>query len=146
MKPKIRTATPDDIDAIRLIEGEGQDRWSRVQFADELKLNFSTVHVLLDGDDVIGFAVTWNVAGDIQLNNIGVRNQYRRRGMGSLLMSYIVISAAKEGYSGRIYLEVSAENAAAQMFYRKHGFIETGRRKNYYDGVDAILMERGPTV
>ena len=145
MKPTIRTATPDDIDALRRIESEGQDRWSRGQFADELNLKFSTIHVLEDGTGIIGFAVTWNVAGEIQLNNIGVRGDARRRGMGSLLISHIIMTARNTGGPGKIYLEVSAENTAALFFYRAHGFIETGRRKNYYDSIDAILMERSST-
>ncbi len=146
MKPSIRPATHDDIDALRQIESEGQDRWNRSQFAEELGLTFSSVHVLEDETGVIGFTVTWNVAGDIQLNNIGVRREARRRGMGSLLMSHIVMTAAEAGGTGKIYLEVSEANSAARMFYSAHGFTETGRRKHYYDGIDAILMERGVTV
>ena len=43
----------------------------------------------------------------------------------------------------RILLEVRAGNAAAQALYRRNGFIECGRRKGYYGGVeDAVLMEK----
>ncbi|MBN1498201.1 MAG: ribosomal protein S18-alanine N-acetyltransferase [Spirochaetes bacterium] len=144
MEPMIRPATPEDINDLLLIESEGQNRWNRGQFAEELKLNFSAVHIIEEQGEVAGFAVIWHVAGDIQLNNIGVRKKYRRRGMGSLLMNHVVTTSFDHGSPGKIFLEVSAENRSALLFYRKHGFTETGRRKNYYNGIDAILMERGP--
>jgi [ribosomal protein S18]-alanine N-acetyltransferase len=142
MDPKIRKAMPDDIPAVREIEREGQDRWSESQFAEELRLAFSTFIVLVDDTGVIGFAIYWNVAGEIQLNNIGVKRERRRAGLGTLLMEHLVSSAEGPGMRGTLFLDVSALNRPAIEFYRKCGFVETGRRRNYYDSVDAILMER----
>jgi ribosomal-protein-alanine N-acetyltransferase len=141
MNPVIRKATTEDIDAIYHIELDGQARWSRSQFADELKLTFSYFPVMEMSGVIIGFAVVWNVADEIQLNNIGIIKKQRRRGLGSALLDHI-ISYPRAVPPRKIYLEVSVNNAAALSFYRKHGFIEIGRRKNYYDRVDAILMER----
>ena len=41
-----------------------------------------------------------------------------------------------------LMLEVRAGNEPAIALYRKHGFVEVGRRKNYYEKPreDAILM------
>jgi [ribosomal protein S18]-alanine N-acetyltransferase len=142
MNPAIRKATIEDIDAIYRIELEGQSRWSRSQFADELKLNFSNINVMENGGLIIGFAVVWNVADEIQLNNIGVKKEYRRNGLGTLMLDHIIACTRYAGPPRKIYLEVSVNNASALSFYRKNGFIEMGRRKNYYDSVDAILMER----
>ena len=141
MNPVIRKATTEDIDAIYRIELEGQARWRRNQFADELKLNFSNFPVMETGGAIIGFAVVWNVADEIQLNNIGIKKEHRRQGLGTILLNHI-ISSPHAGPPRKIYLEVSANNAPAQSFYRKNGFIEMGRRTNYYDSVDAILMKR----
>ena len=142
MSPVIRKATADDLESICRIEQEGQGRWSRIQFADELKLNFSRVYVIEDGGAVIGFAVAWIVADEIQLNNIGIKKEFRRRGLGTLIMNKIIMHPDDAGPRKKIYLEVSAQNKPAILFYRNNGFIEMGRRKNYYDSIDAILMER----
>lgn len=142
MAPVIRKATAGDLDAMHLIEEQGQARWNRRQFEDELHLSFSDVWVLDDGDSVVGFAVTWTVADEIQLNNIGIREDSRRRGLGTLLIDSIIASARSSGRARKIFLEVSERNERARLFYRSGGFTESGRRKRYYDGIDAILMER----
>mgnify|MGYP000925470287 FL=1 len=138
----IRTAAAGDIDAVYDIEREGHARWDRRQFADELGLNFSRFYVLEEDSDIVGFAVAWIVADEIQLNNIGVRKDRRLRGLGSRLLERVISDAREAHGPVKIFLEVSELNTAARTFYRKAGFIETGRRKNYYDDVDAILMER----
>jgi [ribosomal protein S18]-alanine N-acetyltransferase len=142
MNPTIRRANGSDIEAIYAIELEGHARWNRRQFSDELGLSFSRVYIIEDGGDVIGFAVAWIVADEIQLNNIGIRKDHRLRGLGTRLLEYIISSAGKTHKPVKIFLEVSSLNTVAQAFYRKNGFVEIGRRSNYYDNVDAILMER----
>lgn len=145
MNPTIRRATEADVDAMYVIEQEGHARWNRRQFEDELSLAFSRVYIIENGSGIIGFAVVWLVADEIQLNNIGIRKERRREGHATKLLDRIISDAGTDGSPYRpskLFLEVSARNMVAQMFYRNSGFIETGRRKHYYDGVDAILMER----
>ena len=142
MVPVIRKATAGDLDAMHLIEGQGQARWNRRQFEDELSLAFSDVWVIDDGGAVVGFAVIWTVADEMQLNNIGIREDARRRGLGSMLMDHIIGAARRTGRTRKMYLEVSELNERARSFYRSSGFTESGRRKRYYEGIDAILMEQ----
>jgi len=97
MIPAIRKATAGDLDAMHLIESEGQARWTRRQFEDELGLSFSDMWVIDDGGAVTAFAVTWTVADEIQLNNIGVRRGLRRRGLASMLMDHIIRTARGRG-------------------------------------------------
>jgi [ribosomal protein S18]-alanine N-acetyltransferase len=136
-----RNATEEDVDSIYRIEQDGHARWNKSQFMEELKLKFSTVTVLEDADGIIGFAVLWNVAGELQLNNIGIRKDQRRRGLGTYLLTHAV-SNAFPGAPDKMFLEVSVQNIPAIQFYVKNGFTEVGRRKNYYDNVDAILMQK----
>lgn len=138
----IRTAAAGDIESVYAIEIDGHARWNRRQFADELGLNFSRFYVMEEDGAIVGFAVAWLVADEIQLNNIGIRRDRRLRGLGSRLLERIISDARGTSEPVKIFLEVSERNTAAQAFYRKTGFAETGRRKNYYDDVDAILMER----
>jgi ribosomal-protein-alanine N-acetyltransferase len=49
---------------------------------------------------------------------------------------------AKDEGAVTSFLEVRESNAAAMKMYQKFGYVETGRRENYYadNGEDAILM------
>ncbi len=139
--PIVRNACPEDVEAVYIIEQEGRGRWNRRQFSDELSLDFSRFRVLdLDGE-IVGFSVAWLVGDEIQLNNIGVRRDWRKRGLGSFLIDDLLDLARTPPARMKIVLEVSVLNAAAMGLYRSKGFVETGRRKGYYDNTDAILME-----
>ncbi len=137
-----RKATADDIEAVYAIELDGHARWNRRQFAEELGLTFSRFYVMEDGGDIIGFAVAWIVSDEIQLNDIGIRKDRRRRGLATRLLDRIIFDARETHRPLKIVLEVSERNDTARLFYGKKGFIETGRRAGYYDNIDAILMER----
>ncbi|MBP7738563.1 MAG: GNAT family N-acetyltransferase [Spirochaetes bacterium] len=138
----IRKAAEADLDAVCAIELDGHARWNRRQFADELDLNFSRFYVMEDGGVIIGFAVAWIVADEIQLNDIGISRDRRRRGLATGLLDRIVSDTRETRRPVKIVLEVSEHNDTARMFYGRNGFVETGRRAGYYDNVDAILMER----
>ena len=53
-----------------------------------------------------------------------------------------MLRLAAERDAKRIFLEVRAHNEPAKALYRKRGFIESYRRRNYYQGPteDAIIM------
>ena len=66
----------------------------------------------------------------------------RRLGIASLLMD-----DAEQHYRGLgcegLQLEVAVDNDAAQQFYRRHGFAQSGYLRGYYNGVlDAITMKK----
>jgi ribosomal-protein-alanine N-acetyltransferase len=90
---------------------------------------------------VTGFAGFWIMAGEAHIINFAVRQSYRRKGIGELLLISL-IDLARELNSLLITLEVRASNSAAQSLYRKYGFAETGRRRGYYsdDREDAVIM------
>ncbi len=138
----IRKATEADIDAVYAIELEGHARWNRRQFADELGLTFSRFYVIEEEGIIIGFAVAWIVADEIQLNDIGISTKRRLRGMGTRLLDHIIADASAKHRPVKFFLEVSVRNTVARAFYRDYGFTETGRRLNYYDNTDAIIMEK----
>lgn len=139
--PLLRNAGPEDIEAVYAIEQEGRGRWNRRQFSDELSLAFSRFIVMELGGEIAGFSVAWLVGDEIQLNNIGVRRDWRKRGLGSFLIDDLRELARSSPTKNRIVLEVSVLNSAAIGLYRSKGFVETGRRRGYYDNTDAILME-----
>ena len=76
----------------------------------------------------------------IEINNIVVDQDYRRKNIGTKLINYIIekFSDTKE-----ILLEVRSKNINAIDFYKKNNFTCINIRKNYYDNDDAYIMKRG---
>ena len=54
-------------------------------------------------------------------------------------MNYIIDECRKYGIS-KINLEVNSKNFIAINLYKKFGFQQVGKRKNYYKDGDAILF------
>jgi ribosomal-protein-alanine N-acetyltransferase len=91
--------------------------------------------------NIVGFAGFWIMADEAHIINIAVRELYRRKGIGELLLISI-IDLAIELNAKLITLEVRASNTAAQSLYYKYGFTEIGSRRGYYtdNREDATLM------
>ncbi len=94
---------------------------------------------------IVGSALLRVVAGEGELLRIAVAPEARRRGVGRALLSVVVSEAADLCPQG-IYLEVRASNVAARHLYAREGFVDHGRRRNYYQSPreDAVLMRWRP--
>ena len=90
---------------------------------------------------ILGFVAIWFMANEAHIANIAVREAYRQRGVGELLL-ISVIKLAIEHNARFITLEVRFTNKAAQALYKKYGFVEVGTRRAYYtdNREDALLM------
>ena len=74
----------------------------------------------------------------IEINYIFVVEKYRRKNIANQLLNYII-----DNYEfDNITLEVNVNNISAINLYKKNKFNIIGIRPNYYNGVDAYLMER----
>ncbi len=136
----LRKAKTYDLDAVVAIEREGSNRWKPDFFKNELETPFSVFIVAEAKDEVAGFAIAWNIPGEIQLNNIAVRKHLRRSGIGTILYRGI-LDYLKDREPKRIYLETQSRNRGAISFYQRLGFTVNGLRKDYYTDDDAVLLE-----
>jgi ribosomal-protein-alanine acetyltransferase len=95
----------------------------------------------LTGHSLHGFLSGRVSACELHINNIGVHETARRRGIGYALMAAAFAEGRRQGVRTAI-LEVRAGNAAAQSLYRRFGFEVAGRRRQYYrePTEDALLM------
>jgi ribosomal-protein-alanine N-acetyltransferase len=77
----------------------------------------------------------------LDIHNIAVHVDFRRRGIARVLLGQVV-SEAKRQSNVRVMLEVRRSNIQAQKLYESLGFVATGIRKGYYsdDGEDALAM------
>lgn len=81
------------------------------------------------------------MAGEAHIVNIAIRQAYRHRGIGGLLLLKLINLALEEEVS-IITLEVRKSNIKAQKFYGKYGFKIEGVRRGYYldNKEDAVIM------
>lgn len=72
---------------------------------------------------------------------IAVREAYRQRGIGELLLISAIDQAA-ELRAHTVTLEVRVSNTSAQSLYTKYRFSQTGIRRGYYtdNKEDGIVM------
>jgi ribosomal-protein-alanine N-acetyltransferase len=91
---------------------------------------------------LVGALVFTNASpGEWEIENIVVDSAVRRQGIGAALIRELAVRAKEKG-ALRFHLEVRASNAPAIALYRKLGFVETTRRRGYYQNPeeDAILF------
>ena len=76
---------------------------------------------------------------------VAVREAYRGRGLGELLLAEAV-ALAIENHMESVTLEVRKSNLLAQALYEKYRFLKVGVRKRYYSDnhEDAIIMTTPP--
>ena len=94
----------------------------------------------------VGFVLCWLIEEQCDLLSMGVLPDYRRDGVGLLLLDYALANAASLGAKWMM-LEVNVNNSAAQTLYEAHGFEKFYLRKDYYthaDGTraDAVCMRK----
>ncbi|GFO63522.1 ribosomal-protein-alanine acetyltransferase [Geomonas paludis] len=133
----------EDLDAVLEIESASFPRpWTRRHFLDEMESPGSYPMVALTADGkVAGYLCLKQVLDEAEILDVAVDPACRGCGIGRALVDWAV--AFCRGHTLRMLcLEVRVGNHEAISLYRRLGFAEVGRRKNYYEnGDDAILMD-----
>ena len=135
--------TEEHLDGVMILEeATFSIPWTRGDFEREVKENNMAIYyVAVEDGKVIGYAGMWHVVVEGHITNVGVLEEARCRGVGSMLMEKLIENAVEKKMYG-ITLEVRMGNAPAQALYHKYGFKAEGIRKNYYPDTkeDAIIM------
>ena len=123
------------------------DPWSEKSIASELENPLSYWLVALEGSTVAGYAGSQTVLGETDMMNVAVRPECRRQGVAEALIAAL-IAGLKKRESHCLTLEVRDSNAPARALYEKLGFLEVGRRKNYYRNSkeDAFILRKEWTL
>ena len=112
--------------------------YSRLYDEESLNNGVNKTFLYVLNDELIGFIHIQDLIDEIDVINIVINEENRRKGYASKLIEH-VINYAKDK---KIILEVSDQNTSALNLYKKYNFIEINRRKGYYNGIDAIIMEK----
>ena len=119
------------------------DPWSEKAIASELNNPLSFWLVATCGEDVVGYVGSQAVLGEADMMNLAVCPEYRRTGLGSRLVQALI-----DGLDGlecrSLTLEVRVSNEAAIALYEKIGFVQVGKRPNYYfhPKEDALILRK----
>jgi len=139
----VRSMVEADLDQVLAIERDSFDSpWSVENFRYEILRNRHAVNYVLErGDGILGYACVWFIGRKMKINNIAIDRARRREGLAERLLRGLLRRAGELGCH-TAQLEVRVSNRAARSLYRKLGFREVGRCKNYYlrEGEDAVLL------
>ncbi|HTE35089.1 MAG TPA: ribosomal protein S18-alanine N-acetyltransferase [Reyranella sp.] len=109
----------------------GERPWTRRDMAELLASpGVAGLFVEVEGRED-GFALWRTVADEAELLTIAVQSDRRRHGLGRALLA-AVVGQARRGGAQCLFLEVGADNAPARSLYSQAGFVEVGRRPDYY--------------
>ena len=145
---RLRPMRDDDLDAVVTIESDSfPTAWPREGYEREITRNERAAYFVLAhqqpgrGQQIVGYAGYWLVAGEAHVSIIAVAPAWRGRGLGELLLMQLLFHALAAGAT-LATLEVRHTNEVAQALYRKYDFALVGRRPGYYKdtGEDALLM------
>ncbi|MEU9827136.1 ribosomal protein S18-alanine N-acetyltransferase [Micromonospora chersina] len=134
------------IDEVLPLEADlfGAERWSPAMFWNELANGHHYLVATDDDGTVLGYAGLMVVPPDeAWVQNVAVRRDAQRRGIGRLLLEALLAEAARRGVRSTL-LEVAADNGPAQRLYAMYGFEPIGVRRGYYQSsnTDALVMQR----
>ena len=90
---------------------------------------------------VIGMMYVDRKALRAHILTIDVSPAYRRRGIGQLLLQEVERIFRDKGVKASS-LEVREDNVAAINLYRKLGYVNVGRLKNYYGNANGIYFKK----
>lgn len=92
---------------------------------------------------IVAYCSAWIVFDELQINNLAVMPDWRRRGVAHRVLAAVFAAARHEGAT-KATLEVRASNAPAIALYERLGFVRSGTRPGYYTHPeeDALILWR----
>jgi [ribosomal protein S18]-alanine N-acetyltransferase len=144
-----RSMHADDVAAVGMLERASyQFPWSEPIFHDCLRVGY-VCRVIEAADRIIGYGIASMAAGEAHILNLCVAEAIRGRGVARRLLLSLLKRAERAGQQWA-FLEVRPSNAPALRLYRDLGFVEVGRRRDYYQAVggreDAIVCRLALTA
>ena len=147
--PPIRLATRDDVRAIAALSRTEIEhglpwRWTPPRVQRSVADARTNVCVAVHGDgSLLGFGIMVYADDTAHLSLLAVSPEARRHGVGTALLLWLEQVARAAGIE-RVQLEARRSNAAALVFYGRHGYQQTGTVAGMYLGVeDGVRLEKG---
>jgi ribosomal-protein-alanine N-acetyltransferase len=133
---------PRYLDSIIQIENVSfSTPWSPAGFLQEMRNPVSQLWAALGDRDLKGYMCFWMFDLEIQLLDLAVHPEERKKGLGRLLLNHLIETAVSNDLES-LWLEVRVSNAGAIRLYQDLGFVQAGVRRKYYSDTqeDAKVM------
>lgn len=141
---RVRPMNIPDLDQVMEIEKLSfLTPWKRIGF--EMELNYNDIAEYLVVCDsfnskiILAYGGLWFLKEGAHLTTLAVRDDFRRKGLGSIFLEHLKYRARFRG-AVRMTLEVRPSNQIAKQLYKKHSFTIIKVRPQYYHNEDALLM------
>lgn len=144
----VRPMRQEDLSQVAAIAAHSYaEPWPQESFRVELTSKVSQPVVAERAGEIVGFIVAWIVTDEVEIANLTVKEAFRQRGLGRMLLMH-VLALAQAKQCATAYLEVRRSNLAARRLYESMGFRDHGLRSRYYGrtGEDAIVMQKKLTA
>ncbi len=139
---KIRRMKKEDIPRASHIERLSfPNPWSSNIFSVELeKEDFAFYYIMEYQYSLVAYGGYWKIRNEAHLVTFAVHPSFRRKGLGSQLLQYLLKKIEKQNLD-KVTLEVRSSNSTAQKFYQEFGFKRIAIRPQYYidTNEDAIV-------
>ena len=144
MDDPFRTRPAALADAAALVAIERRcfsDPWSEAAFREALASEWSFGIVSEGRRGVAGYLIGREAGGSGEILNLAVAPEFRRRGIGGVLLEE-GLDAFRERGASEVFLEVRESNRSAQSLYLARGFRAVGQRAAYYRNPreDALVL------
>ena len=136
----------EDLDEVMPIENAIYAHpWTRGNFLDSLRTGDQALTVRNQAGRLLAYVVVMEAVDEAHLLNISVTQELHGAGLGYLLLE-LAVQMARRHLMRIMLLVVRVSNVSALRLYQRYGFVEIGRRKNYYPvdlttREDAIVMQ-----
>ncbi|WP_346838871.1 ribosomal protein S18-alanine N-acetyltransferase [Microbulbifer sp. SAOS-129_SWC] len=146
---RLRVAVAADCAALAALSASAQAHaWSERQYRDSLDAGHGCWLLETAAGELIACCVVSQLFDEAEVLDVVVAPTARRRGVARALLQDLIARLPADVH--RVLLDVRVSNAPARALYRSLGFVEDGRRRNYYPVAgapaagaareDAILM------
>jgi ribosomal-protein-alanine N-acetyltransferase len=127
----IRPMREEDLATVIAIELQVYEfPWTLGIFRDCLRVGYCCWVITLS-ERVIGYGVTSVAVEECHLLNVCIHPDWQGQGLGQKLVRRLLNLARQHG-AETAFLEVRQSNDSACALYRRLGFVEVGRRRDYY--------------
>ncbi len=139
---QIREILKSDIPGIAKMEAEiFSDPWSEGALLDSLGQSYVHFYGAYKEDKTVGYLIFSHIVDEVEIFRIAVKKSCRGEGIATQLLEALK-NFGKGQKAIRALLDVRENNVAAICLYKKAGFAEDGRRRDFYENPreDGILM------